>query len=161
VVVALIERFPLKRARALLTHFVEGLVDNMLGESPTGLAESPTGLAAKELAPNESLTSELLLDPAFIGVAATPEREGMRISWRTTEEQLSCARGIASGTRSLRMILVRKSGIDVAVDTLDLGEVAAEGARLVPSVPGLLRAVASVGLLDGGRFVSMAHASVA
>ena len=106
---ALIERFPLKRARALLTHFVEGLVDNMLGEAPAGLAESPA--VSNEPSREESrgpLTSELLLDPAFVGVAATPEREGMRISWRTTEEQLSCARGIASGTRSLRIDVYKR-----------------------------------------------------
>lgn len=160
---ALIERFPLKRARALLTHFVEGLVDNMLGEGPPGLTESAPDSPREGRGGERSAspTSELLLDPAFVGVAATREREGMLISWRTTDEQLTSARGIASGARALRIIVVRTSGVEVAVDTLDLGEVAAEGARLVPTVPGLLRAVASVGLLDGARFVSMAHASVA
>lgn len=154
---ALIERFSaptLKRARAFLSQLVDGVL--FAEGAPEVRDETP-----HERPSAPPLRSELLEDPAFLGVAGTRADQGVLLSWRTTDEQLESARGIATGPRSLRLILVRAAGQEVAVDTVDLGEVAAEGARLVPAVPGLLRAVASVGLFDGARFVSMAHGSVA
>ena len=138
----------LKRAKALLTSF--------LGDGGT------TDVVPARAAPARVTWSELLEDPSFAGVGAVHQDDGVLLSWRTDGEQLESARSIAAGQRSLRIVVVRAAeGGQVHVDTVDLGEVAAEGARLLPEVPGLLRAVASIGVFDGSRFVSMAHGTVA
>jgi len=144
----------LKRARALFATLFDQAPER---PSTEGFATSP----ARPAETKASVRSALLADPHFQGVGASRSGEGVLLSWRTTETQLRDASTLTTGSRSLRIVLVRAADEDVAVDTLDLGEVAAEGARLLPDVPGLLRAVASVGLFDGERFVSMAHGSVA
>jgi hypothetical protein len=143
----------LKRARALFATLFDQAPEKV---STEGFA--PAHVAAARPLP---VRSALLADPHFLGVGASRSDEGVLLSWRTTETQLRDAGTLATGPRSLRIVLVRAAEEDVAVDTLDLGEVPAEGARLLPDVPGLLRAVASIGLFDGERFVSMAHGSVA
>jgi hypothetical protein len=153
------ERFgTLKRAKALLTQL---FVTNVLGDD----VREREAIAAPRIAPLRASVperSELLEDPRFVGVGASKQGEGVLLSWRTTDDALASARTIAHGARSLRIVMVRAaSDGDVAIDTLDLGEVSAEGMRLLPDVPGLLRAVASIGLFDGDRFVSIAHGSVA
>ncbi len=146
----------LKRARALLK--------NLFDPSAERASDAPSeGFATPSSVPTNrpSVRSALLDDPDFLGVGASHSDEGVLLSWRTTEAQRKDAAALTAGARSLRIVLVRAADEDVAVDTIDLGEVPAEGARLLPDVPGLLRAVASVGLFDGERFVSMAHGSVA
>lgn len=146
----------LKRARALLKNLFDPSTERPSESASEGFAP-PT-----QAPPSRArVRSALLDDPEFIGVGASHSDEGVLLSWRTTEAQREDAAALTAGARSLRIVLVRAADEDVAVDTLDLGEVPAEGARLLPDVPGLLRAVASVGLFDGERFVSMAHGSVA
>lgn len=150
---AVTERWrPLKRAKDLLTSFLSESV--AAPSAPLPRSASPTA--------SRTTWSELLDDPRFTGIGAVHQDDGVLVSWRTDAEQLESVRSIAAGARSLRIVVVRAAeGGEVHVDTVDLGEVAAEGARLLPEVPGLLRAVASIGLFDGTRFVSMAHGSVA
>lgn len=144
----------LKRARALFWTLFDQAPERPSSEGSAPARSGESTVAAK-------VSSALLADPRFVGVGASRSDEGVLLSWRTTETQLRDASALIGGARSLRVVLVRAADEDVAVDTLDLGEVPAEGARLLPDVPGLLRAVASVGLFDGDRFVSMAHGSVA
>ena len=144
----------LKRARALFATLFDQAPERPSTEGFSAANTAPPAVKAP-------IRSALLADPRFVGVGASRSDEGVLLSWRTTETQLRDAATLTDGARSLRIVLVRAADEDVAVDTLDLGEVPAEGARLLPDVPGLLRAVASIRLFDGERFVSMAHGSVA
>jgi hypothetical protein len=156
--VALIERSTLKRAKALFSF----LVDGVLGTPPEpSAAPSQQPNLAPRAIPVPS--SPLLSDPAFVGLGASHEPDGFLLAWRTTSHQLEDAQRVATqkGAPSLRLVLVRADGeVDVAVDTVDLGQVGPEGARLLPAVPDVLSAVASIGLFDGKCFVSMAHATL-
>lgn len=156
---ALFERPSLQRAKALFSLIVDGVLGPTEPEAPHA-APAPERRIRTEPA---RVPSALLRDPSFTGVGACHEPEGLLLSWRTsTEQHEDAARQLgAHAVRTLRVILMREERGDVAVDTLDLGEVTAEGARLLPTVPSLLSAVVSVGLKDDARFVSMAHTTVA
>lgn len=155
---ALFERPTLKRAKALFSLLVDGVLG---GEQPPERTEAG-GPPRERRARTEParIASALLRDPGFVGIGASHEPSGFLLSWRTSAEQLEDAARLGAGVPSLRLVLVRAEHDDVAVDTLDLGEVPREGARLLPEVPDVLSAVASIGLFDGAKFVSMAHTTV-
>jgi hypothetical protein len=148
--------------RPTLKALFSMLVDGVLGTSEPEKKGEPDAPRERRARPEPArVPSALLRDPAFAGIGASHEPDGFLLSWRTTREQLEDAARVGSGVPSLRLVLVRAAGeAEVAVDTLDLGEVPREGARLLPEVPDVLSAVASIGLFDGAKFVSVAHATV-
>lgn len=103
-----------------------------------------------------------LLDPLFSGMRVVANASHVAIAWRAPSERLAAARGLTEGPLGLRLIAVRARGDDdVEVDTLELGPAETEGSRVIARPASMLRAVASVGLGAGTRFVSVAHADAA
>lgn len=175
----------LQQAKALIGFLARGVREAIrphedLGYAPSppsspGLVPAPAGVAeaaAIERTPLvtpppedgallESARADLL-DPDFSGVRLRVGPSHVAIAWRTSAARLAAARQIAEGPLALRMVAVRQKGeLDVEVQTMALGPAENEGARLVTRPDALLRAVASVGLDDGARFVSIAHADAA
>lgn len=159
---ALFERPTLKRAKALFSLLVDGVLgaDHVPERADAGTPSAEPMRERRARTEPARVASALLRDPGFSGIGASHEPEGFLLSWRTSAEQLEDAARIGAGVPSLRLVVVRAEHDDVAVDTLDLGEVPREGARLLPEVPDVLSAVASIGLFDGAKFVSMAHTTV-
>lgn len=109
----------------------------------------------------EAVASDLS-DPQFSGMRVVANASHVAISWRAPSERLAAARGLTDGPLGLRLVAVRARGDDdVEVDTLELGPAETEGSRVIARPASMLRAVASVGLGTGPRFVSVAHADAA
>ena len=159
---AFFERPTLQHAKALFSLLVEGVRSSGHAGGPAPGAPAPIEAPRERRVRTEParVPSSVLRDPDFVGIGASHEADGLLLSWRTTAEQLDGAAHLGHGVPSLRLVVMRAERGDVAVDTLDLGAVPREGARLGPELPDALFVVASVGLFDGSRFVSMAHTSV-
>jgi hypothetical protein len=159
---ALFERPTLQHAKALFSLLVDGVRGSGRAVEPAPGAPPPLEAQRERRVRTEParVPSSVLRDPDFAGIGASHEPGGLLLSWRTTPEQLDGAAQLGGGVPSLRLVIMRAERGDVAVDTLDLGAVPREGARLVPELPDALFLVASVGLFDGSRFVSMAHTRV-
>lgn len=132
-------------------------------DAPSEADVAPPVVASSAVMPSPELATALarcLAEPSFDGLAALSDASHLGLVWRAREEAVAATRQGASGAPALRVVLVRADGeAAVRVETLDL-DAAAEGTRLLPRPGALLRAVASVGLRDGARFCSIAHATL-
>jgi len=151
---------PLGRARRLFGHLARSVRAALPRSSPPPASTVTSATSAPDPGPERAL----LADPAFAGVRLVDGPRGMLVVWRLAGERILAAQSIAPEPSEIRLRTVRVSWPAAAseprVEHVDHGPVRNEGSFPVPRRRPGERIVASLGLGDAARLVSIDHATL-